>query len=325
MTVFFSTDGLPVIPWWASLTATDPWTSPGFGNEWAPPQLLPENYDAINPTPAAEAGGDMTDDGGDDAELDAVFDSWVLRHGKAYHSAAERARSRLRFAANQKKLLELASPLAADALDALADLSPSERAAVRPTARGPPTELPPNMELLEFSADERKAALDAGPLDWVEKGAVTTPTSQGCCATCAYFAGVAAVEGAWKLAGHPLVKLSEQEEIDCYNNGGYAMPNMVQKNGVGGIARNVDAPLANHSDPNITGCRGITNCTHAKAHTWAYINGTRGSKTHMDPDVLAMLQSGPAAVSIDAAAYSPYREKPCPVLPLAFDASLTLR
>ena len=33
MTVFFSTDGLPVIPWWASLTATDPWTSPGFGIE----------------------------------------------------------------------------------------------------------------------------------------------------------------------------------------------------------------------------------------------------------------------------------------------------
>ena len=215
MTVFFSTDGLPVIPWWASLTATDPWTSPGFGIESAPPQLLPDNYDVSNPTPAAEAIGDMTDDGGDDPELDAVFDSWALRHGKAYHSAAERARSRLRFANNQKKLLELASPLAADALDdALADLSPSERAAVRPTARGPPTELPPNMELLEFSADERKAALDAGPLDWVEKGAVTAPTSQGRCATCAYFAGVAAVEGAWKLAGHPLVKLSEQEEID---------------------------------------------------------------------------------------------------------------
>ena len=39
------------------------------------------------------------------------------------------------------------------------------------------------MELLEFSEDERKAALDAGPLDWVEKGAVTTPTAKGRCAT----------------------------------------------------------------------------------------------------------------------------------------------
>jgi hypothetical protein len=155
--------------------------------------------------------------------------------------------------------------------------------------------------LVSFTEDERKAALRAGPIDWVERGAVTPPTSQGRCAYFAYFAGTAAVEGAWKIAGHPLVKLSEQEEIDCYNNGGYAMPNMVH-----GIARNVDAPLANHSDPNITGCRDITNCTHANAHPWAYINGTRGSTTHMDADVLALLQSGPAAVSIDAAAYSPY-------------------
>jgi hypothetical protein len=162
----------------------------------------------------------------------------------------------------------------------------------------------PHHLVVSFTETERQAALRAGAagaIDWVARGAVTPPTSQGRCATCAYFAGTAAVEGAWKIAGHPLVKLSEQEEIDCYNNGGYAMPNMVH-----GIASAADAPLANHSDPNITGCRGITNCTHAKAHAWAYINGTRGSKTHFDADILALLQSGPAAVSIDAAAYSPY-------------------
>ena len=106
------------------------------------------------------------------------------------------------------------------------------------------------------------------------------------------------------------------------------------------------------SDPNITGCRGITNCTLAKAHAFAYINGTRGSSTHNDGDVLAsqsqihiapllskwlasknwicrvwgpktrhesrmknftphlclqaLLQSGPAAVSIDAGPYNGY-------------------
>ena len=40
------------------------------------------------------------------------------------------------------------------------------------------------------------------------------------------------------------VRLANPEPANSYNNGGYAMPNMVQKNGVGGIARNVDAPLA---------------------------------------------------------------------------------
>ena len=129
------------------------------------------------------------------------------------------------------------------------------------------------LDLVSFSELETQAALNAGAIDWRARGAVTRPTSQGRCSTCAYFAGVAAVEGAWQIAGNGLVKLSEQEEIDCYNNGGYAMPNMEH-----GIARAVDAPLANHSDPNITGCRGVTNCSHAKAHAFARIDGIRGSK-----------------------------------------------
>lgn len=104
---------------------------------------------------------------------------------------------------------------------------------------------PPEMEtkvaplLVSFTDEDRHAALNAGPIDWRAKGAVTKPTSQGRCSTCAYFAGVAAVEGAWQIAGHNLVKLSEQEEIDCYNNGGYAMPNMIQ-----GIARAIVSSFA---------------------------------------------------------------------------------
>jgi hypothetical protein len=186
-------------------------------------------------------------------------------------------------------------PIYRYASDRSAEWHAETLASYPPFLRNPPT------ELVSFSEAERQAALDAGPIDWRALGAVTPPTSQGRCATCAYFAGTAAVEGAWNISGHPLVKLSEQEEIDCYNNGGYAMPNMQH-----GIARAIDAPLANHSDPNITGCRGITNCTYAKAHAFAKIDGTRGSKTHFDADILALLRSGPAAVSIDAAAYSPY-------------------
>ena len=58
------------------------------------------------------------------------------------------------------------------------------------------------------------------------------------------------------LAGHPLVKLSEQEEIDCYNNAMYSMANIVAH----GIAKIEDAPARQPPDPNITGCRHVTNC-----------------------------------------------------------------
>ena len=47
--------------------------------------------------------------------------------------------------------------------------------------------------------------------------------------------------------------------IDCGGGPGYGM-DWVANNGVG-LATIKVAPLANHSDPNITGCRGITNCS----------------------------------------------------------------
>jgi len=113
---------------------------------------------------------------------------------------------------------------------------------------------------------------------------------------------VAAVESTWAIAGHPLVKLSEQQEIDCFNNGGYAIPNIVKH----GIARDVDAPLANHSDPTLKGCRGITNCTKASAHMFARVDGIRSPKSHEDKDILPLLQQGPMAISMFAGAYNGY-------------------
>ena len=241
----------------------------------------------------------------------AAFAQWAERHRpNGYANPNERQERFRNFQRNLRELARLAraSPLAAYAPDALADLFVEERAQLSTGARTPrflPTTS--NTEVIEFTEPELQRAFAAGPIDWRFRGAVTPPTSQGRCSTCAYFAGVAAVEGAWKLAGHPLVKLSEQEEIDCYNNADYAMLNILN-----GIARAADAPLANHSDPNITGCRGITNCSYAKAHAFAYINGTRGSKTHNDPDVLALLRSGPVAVSIDAGPYNGCKQMPTP-------------
>ncbi len=94
-----------------------------------------------------------------------------------------------------------------------------------------------------------------------------------------------------------------QELIDC--NGASSAPayglDWIAAHGIDKIA---DAPLANHSDPNITGCRGITNCTHALARTFAHISGVQGLKNHDEPTILALLQRGPLAVSIAAEQYN---------------------
>ena len=59
---------------------------------------------------------------------------------------------------------------------------------------------------ITFTDATIRKAEAAGPLDWVEKGAVTPPTSQGRCATCQDYSAAADVEGAYFTSGHPLTK-----------------------------------------------------------------------------------------------------------------------
>jgi hypothetical protein len=150
------------------------------------------------------------------------FDIWVQQHKRIYASAEERGQRFENFRVNLERMHAQAdaSPLATFAPDTFADYDVEELSALR----GGGMEVPASTIRMPFSATEVNQALQAGDLDWVAKGVVIAPTTQGKCATCAYFAGISVAESAWALAGHPLVKLSEQEEIDCYNNAGYTLP-----------------------------------------------------------------------------------------------------
>lgn len=79
-------------------------------------------------------------------------------------------------------------------------------------------------------------------INWVSAGAVTPVKTQGNCGSHWAFSAVGAVEGVWKIAGHPLIELSVQQVIDCSEdqgnegcNGGfmdYAFDYLISNNGI---------------------------------------------------------------------------------------------
>jgi len=194
------------------------------------------------------------------------------------------------------------NPLASYGLDEFADWSAKEFRVHRPLSG---TWVWEGAQEQPMFSEEAIAA--AGPLDWVEKGAVNTPTSQGRCGTCAQFSATANIEAQWHLAGgHPLVKLSEQEMIDCSSyTGPYGMGwvSSIHK----GLDLIRDYPLANHSDPTLAGCRSPCNKTRAN-RSFAHIAGaTCLPSSRTEAQMLAWLQHGPLSISVDAGPFNGYK------------------
>ena len=232
--------------------------------------------------------------------IDTQFSVWARFNHRTYATPAEAAARKANFAANLARIeaSNKANPYATFSLDFTADWSAEE------FAGGGALRIPADATVQPPFTDAAVNATHAiGPIDWVELGAVTKPTSQGRCGTCAQFSATADIEAQWFLAGHGLVKLSEQEMIDCSSYAGpYGMGwvSDIHK----GLTDNKTYGLANHSDPTLAGCR--SNCSVPQsdpAKSVAFIDGaTCAGQPNYDnqTQMLAWLAYGPLSVSIDA-------------------------
>ncbi|KAF7101269.1 hypothetical protein CFC21_102647 [Triticum aestivum] len=137
-----------------------------------------------------------------EAEVRAMYDHWLARHGRSYNALGEYDRRFQAFWDN----LRLVDAHNADAdahgfrlgMNRFADLTNDEFRA-------------------RYLHDGAEALPES--VDWREKGAVAPVKNQGQCGSCWAFSAVGAVEGINKIVTGDLVTLSEQELVECARNG----------------------------------------------------------------------------------------------------------
>ncbi|XP_048470159.1 procathepsin L-like isoform X2 [Rhincodon typus] len=148
----------------------------------------------------------------------------------------------------------------------------------------------------ESDEDENDDYLEDATVDWREKGYVNPVENQGQCGSCWAFSATGAIEGQWFAKTNKLVRLSEQQLIDCsrlYRNAGcnggwmsYAFEYIVNS---GGISSAEDYQYVAEQN-----CTFMKNKIAAKIRHYAFVIRT---ETYLKR---AVARIGPISVAIDA-------------------------
>ncbi|CAL9071108.1 unnamed protein product [Musa textilis] len=230
-----------------------------------------------------------------------MHEEWMAKHRRSYDAVGEKEKrfevfkDNLRFVDAHNAAAEAGGRGFHLGLNRFADLTNEEyRAAylaARPAATSERNRVASH-RYVDHAGDELPASVD-----WRAEGAVAAVKDQGRCGYGWAFATIAAVEGINKIVTGDLMRLSEQELVDCdtaYNlgcNGGigdYAFAFII---GNGGIDTEEDYPYKGHEDK----CNWLRK--NAKAVS---IDGFEDVPTNDEKALLKAVANQPVSVAIEA-------------------------
>uniref|UniRef100_A0A5B7CFU0 Actinidain n=1 Tax=Davidia involucrata TaxID=16924 RepID=A0A5B7CFU0_DAVIN len=155
-------------------------------------------------------------------EVNAIYESWLVRHGKSYNAIGEKEKRFEIFKDNLRFIDEhnAENRTYKVGLNRFADLTNEEYRSMFLGGRMERKKrlASPKSDRYAFRSGEELPVA----ADWRKNGAVAPVKDQGQCGSCWAFSTVAAVEGINKIVTGDLISLSEQELVDCdrsYNQG----------------------------------------------------------------------------------------------------------
>ncbi|KAK7351625.1 hypothetical protein VNO77_11209 [Canavalia gladiata] len=147
-----------------------------------------------------------------DEEVMAIYEQWMVKHGKFYNALGEKEKRFEIFKDNLKFIDEhnAENRTYTVGLNRFADLSNEEY-----RARYLGTKISKRMPKPSNRYAPRVGDNLPESIDWRRKGVVVPVKDQGNCGSCWAFSAIAAVEGINKIVTGDLISLSEQELVDC--------------------------------------------------------------------------------------------------------------
>jgi len=229
---------------------------------------------------------------------ESAFKEFEEKFGKKYESLEERALRLEVFTRNLMHIETLQQSERGTAtyshLTPFADLSSDEFS----SRNGFKPELAQPSALAAAPAKHLDVTDLPSAFDWREKGAVNPVQNQGSCGSCWAFSTVANIEGAGFVSSNKLVKLSEQELVDCDTKTG-------DKGCSGGLPSNafkdmIQNKIGLESETAYPYAGRDGSCRAVSSDEQVFISGWQKISSDEDQMAAALLKYGPLSIGLNA-------------------------